>query len=304
MTTILITGGNGLVGQHATRCLIDSGADVVVAGRSGTAPVGARGVGVNFLDSGAPEALIRKFRPDVLVHLAWETCHGDFWQADINEQWADASACLLDEFLDVGGCRAVFAGSCAEYDWPSLDPDGVCHETGTLLSPATVYGKCKLRTWEMVKGRIAHGASCVWGRLFLLYGAGEHPNRFVSSIIRNILMGREAPMTSGRQIRDLMDTRDAGRAFAELASHGVTGPVNIATGQGITLEAVARRIASLLHRPDLIGLSALDDRSDDPPALLADISRLAYELGFNPTHDLDAGLRHAIEYWRDVAEHS
>lgn len=298
MTRVLVTGGSGFIGKHAVRALLDRGAEVIVAGRSGRGPDGAEAVPVDLLDRGAPAALIAETRPETLLHLAWETRPGKFWTAETNLPWKDASRALLDAFLDGGGQRAVFAGSCAEYDWSALGPDGIAREDRTPLVPATPYGRAKAAMFETVVERIAAGASCAWGRIFLLYGEDEHPDRFVASIARSLLSGRQAELTSGRQVRDLMDVRDAGRAFAELTLGAPTGAVNIATGTGVRLMDVAKTLAEAIGRPELLRIGALPDRPDEPPALVADVRRLTDEVGFRPGWSLEEGLRHSLEYWR------
>ena len=65
--------------------------------------------------------LIEEVRPSHLLHFAWETRHGYFWQAPENQIWAEATVDLARAFKDAGGRRAVFAGSCAEYDWAASD---------------------------------------------------------------------------------------------------------------------------------------------------------------------------------------
>ncbi len=300
MTRVLVTGGNGFIGKHAVRALLDRGAEVIVAGRSGGAPDGAEAVRVDLLGAGAPAALIAKTRPDTLLHLAWETRPATFWTADTNILWKDASHALLDAFLDSGGRRAVFAGSCAEYDWSALGPDGMAREDDTPLVPATPYGRAKAAMFETMSERICAGASCAWGRIFLLYGEHEHPDRFVSSIARNLLSGRPADLTSGRQLRDLMDVRDAGRAFAELTLGAPTGAINIASGNGVKLKDVAETLAAKIGRPELLRIGAMPDRRNEPPALVADVQRLTGEVGFRPRWSLEDGLAHAIDYWRQA----
>lgn len=299
MTRVLVTGGNGFIGKPAVRALLERGAEAIVAGRSGRAPHGAEARRVDLLEGGAPAALIAETRPDALLHLAWVTTPGEFWTAESNLPWRHASRALLDAFFDRGGGRAVCAGSCAEYDWTALGPDGIAREEDTPLVPATPYGRAKLEMFETMAERISAGASCAWGRVFLLYGEGEHPERLVPSVARSLLSGKPAEMTSGRQLRDLMDVRDAGRAFAELTlGSTVTGAVNIATGHGVTLGEVARRLARTIGRPELLRIGALPDRENEPPALVADVARLTGEVGFRPRWDLESGLSHAVDYWR------
>ncbi len=298
MTRVLVTGGNGFIGRHAARALVHMGHDVIVASRTPPTTVGVSSVAIDLLEVGAGHKLIAQAKPDVLLHLAWETETGAFWTAESNTQWLASSHDLLNAFLDNGGSRAVFAGSCAEYDWAALGPDGTAYEEKTPCIPATKYGQAKAAFFNDVQRHIAQGASCAWGRLFLLYGEYEHPERFISSIIRNLLLGREAPMSSGLQVRDFMDTRDAGRAFAVLATDSTTGALNIASGTGVTLKSVAKMIGEKIERPELICIGALGDRPGDPPALVADVTRLASGLGFDPAYNLNEGLDHAIDFWR------
>ncbi len=291
MNRVLITGGNGFIGRHTTRNLLDQGFEVIVAGRAG-------GHKTDLLEPGAPQRLIAQTRPDVLIHLAWETSHGKFWHAETNSPWLKASIQLLDSFLEHGGKRAVFAGSCAEYDWTTLDHTGRASETDTPLHPATPYGQAKHAMFSEITRAMANGASIAWGRLFLLYGEHEHRDRFIPSIICNLLAGNETPMSSGNQVRDLMHSRDAGRAFAALATSDLCGAINIATGKGKTLKSIARNIAKVLGREELLKIHAMADRPDDPPALVADVDRLTDELNFSPALSLQNGLKQTIEYWR------
>lgn len=299
MTRVLVTGGNGFIGRHAVSALRDQGCDVIVASRT---PQEAAGAPVDLLSPGAGPALISQTTPEVLLHLAWETETGVFWTADSNDRWLDASRELLDAFVENGGVRAVFAGSCAEYDWTALGPQGVANEESTPRIPATKYGRAKVAFYDHVQHYASRGMSCAWGRLFLLYGEHEHPNRFTASIIRNLLAGREAPMSSGNQIRDFLDTRDAGRAFAALATGTTVGALNIASGVGVTLRSVAEMIGDKMARTGLIQIGSMDDRPDDPPALVADVARLRNDLGFEPAHTLDEGLDHAIDFWKRQAQ--
>jgi len=302
MTRVLVTGGNGFIGRHAIHALNDLGCDIIVAGRTPQVAEGIMSVAVDLLEPGSVRLLIAQATPDVLLHLAWETETGAFWTAESNDRWLDSSRELLDAFLDGGGSRAVFAGSCAEYDWTALEPCGIAVEEKTPCVPATKYGRAKTAFFDHVQRHISQGASCAWGRLFLLYGEHEHPNRFTSSIIRNLLSGHEAPMSSGRQVRDFLDTRDAGRAFAALAMGTTTGALNIASGVGITLKSVAEIVGIKIGRPELVRFGALDDRPGDPPALVADVTRLTDSLGFDPAYTLDEGLDHAITFWRQQIE--
>jgi nucleoside-diphosphate-sugar epimerase len=141
--------------------------------------------------------------------------------------------------------------------------------------------------------------SWAWGRVFFLYGPGEHPDRLVAYVIRSLLGGRPARCASGKPVRDFMHVQDVAGAFVSLLDSEVQGPVNIASGQGVPLCDMVRRIADIQGKPNLVELGAIPDRPDEPASLVADVRRLRDEVGFAPTFTLDDGLAQTIQWWRE-----
>lgn len=280
MTSVLVTGAGGFIGRHAVTALEALGFTVHGIGRE-----------VDLTDERARRTLIDDLRPSHLLHFAWETRHGYFWQAPENQAWTEATVDLAEAFRDAGGGRAVFAGSCAEYDWSATD-DGICREDATPCRPATAYGKAKQATHE----RIAElGLPYAWGRLFLLYGPFEAETRLAPSIIKAALAGDAAELKEPDAVRDFLDARDAGAAFAALLASDIEGPVNIASGDGVSVAHVAARLTRLAGGPDAISPQAT---TADPARLIADVSKLRDQVGFTPARDLDRGLADAVDWWR------
>lgn len=295
MKRVLVTGGNGFIGRHAVQALRAEGLEVVVSGRTIGVENGLLAVNGDLLDPDFRKRLIGEARPDILLHLAWQTKHGHFWTAPDNPDWLEAGKDLLDRFLDAGGYRAVLAGSCAEYDWTALSDTPVGEDAP--CSPHTLYGQCKLALYRHAEERIGRGASIAWGRLFFLMGPDEAPARFVPSIVTSLLKGEVAKMSAGTQIRDFMHSADAGRAFAALSLGAAIGAVNVASGEAVTLLEVAREAERLVGRGTL-DPGAYPPRSDDPPYLVADVSRLKDEIGFIPDFNWRSALQDCVNWWR------
>lgn len=295
---VLVTGANGLIGPYACQKLVHAGHDVITCGRSvpedGALP--GHHISGDLLDADFRKQLIESEHPDGLIHLAWQTKHGHFWNAPDNSDWRVASIDLLDRFHDQGGKRAVLAGSCAEYDWQGIAPGQKLTEDAAC-KPHTLYGQEKLKLAQHCLELNAQGASIAWGRLFLLCGPQEAPARFVPAITRALLEGETAKMSSGKQIRDFMHVADAGAAFAKLIDHPFTGLINIATGEGHSLLEVAETLRTLIGR-GTIAAGSMQDRPDDPPYLVADTSVLTQTVGYSCEFDLTSALQDCIDWWQ------
>lgn len=298
MSTVLVTGAGGMIGAPALAELCARGARVHAVARRAGAPVdGVEWHQADLLDAAARRQLIERLRPEVLLHLAWVTDPGTYWQAPANIDWLGASLDLALVFTAAGGRRFVGAGTCAEYDWNAVDE--ACREDRTPRRPATLYGAAKNALFETLSAFAGPaGLQLAWGRVFFAYGAGEAEGRLVPSLVRALLEGRPAESTAGTQRRDFLDLRDVGAGFAALALASTEGGVNIGSGEAVAVADVVTRLGALVGRPDLVRLGALPMRPHDPPLLVADTSRLGDEVGFVPRVSLERGLEDAVDWWR------
>lgn len=293
---VLLTGPSGFIGRHAIPYLQTAGCELhtVDIRPPGDAVPGTRQHAVDLLDARGVRELMKEIRPSHLLHFAWCVTPGAFWRSPDNVRWLQASLDLIVAFLDCGGKRSVIAGTCAEYDWTSGE---ILREHYTPVRPSSLYGASKAAL-QMMHARLASlaGSSFAWGRIFHLYGPFEPESRLVPSVIRSILEGHVAKCTHGRQVRDFMHVDDVARAFVTLLCDSTEGVVNVASGQGVEIAEVARLIADMLGRPDLLCLGALPEAAGDPPTLVGDAQRL-HSLGFVPAFSLEDGLRETVSWW-------
>lgn len=301
MINVLLTGASGFLGRQTIGPLRQRGFVVHAVTQRAEAACGAQPDVIwhraDLLDPAARHRLLAEVKPSHLFHLAWYTEPERYWTAAENDEWRDASLDLLAVFADAGGSRALLVGSCAEYDWNRHDSRP--WRESDLCLPASAYGRAK-HALAQSAAKLARQSrvSLAWARIFLLFGPGEHPQRFVPQMIAALLRGEEARCSSGHQIRDFSDTRDAAAALAALLASGVEGPVNIGSGWGVPLGEVAQTLAALAGRRELLRPGAIPDRAGEPDYIVADIARLRDEVGFHHQANLEERLAQCFELER------
>jgi nucleoside-diphosphate-sugar epimerase len=295
---VIVTGASGYIGRHVLLPLLDSGCEVYAISRRNKVefewPHGVRLLTLDLFDDAARQKAFAEICPQWLLHLAWYAEHGKFWEAQDNIAWLSMSIRMLGEFAQQGGQRAVVSGTCAEYRWDG-EP---CHEASTPLEPSSLYGICKatlFRFLEIAAPRLR--LSYAWGRIFLVYGSSESEGRLIAATAQALLEGRPALLTHGGQIRDFLHVEDVARALVRILTSRVEGPVNIGSGEPISIARAVIELARRAGRMDLLRLGALPAREDDVPVLLPDVGRLRNELGFRPMLTLAQGLQKTLEWW-------
>jgi nucleoside-diphosphate-sugar epimerase len=295
---VLVTGAGGFIGRQTLVPLQAAGFEVHAASLAvpKDAPSGIHWYSHNLLNDAEVNELFSTARPAYLLHLAWYAEPGKFWNAPGNRQWVESGKKMVEAFCRNGGKRAVFAGTCAEYE----TGHGQCVENQTPLRPATLYGACKNELHQFTAAFAAQNdLSMSWGRVFHLYGPHEYPGRFVPAVIRSLLRGEEARCTEGMQMRDFMHVRDVAAAFVALLQSPVEGAVNIASGQTVQLADIARHIARHLGAEEFLKLGALPMPSGETPVLTASVERLNREVKWIPSIPLEQGLNESIAWWKE-----
>jgi GDP-L-fucose synthase len=138
-----------------------------------------------------------------------------------------------------------------------------------------------------------------------LYGPGDNfdlaSSHVVPALIRKFhearLAGRDEVVVwgSGRPRREFLHVDDLADATVFLMNHyGDHEHVNVGTGEDVTIETVARLIASIVHPDARLVFDA--GKPDGTPRKLLDVSKL-HRLGWRHQISLEDGLRRTCEWF-------
>ena len=291
MKRVLLTGACGFVGRHVVQVLLAAGYEVWAIGRTDPRCDGVVFQPADLLDAGARRSAVTRVDASYLLHLAWIADPGVYWHSPMNLDWAAASLDLVKTFHEAGGARAVMVGSCAEYAWG----EDRFTEGATPCRPATLYGTAKDSTRRLVLRYASEwDLSSAWARLFFMYGPGEKPGRLVSDAIAALRANTPFPTSAGLQKRDFLHVGDVAAALVALLGSGVTGSVNVGSGQAVAVREILDMLAAGIGNKDCLRFGERALSAGDPAIIEADTRRLFSEVGFRPRFDLAAGLSDTI----------
>ena len=268
---ILLTGAAGFVGRQVLRALGERGCRVRSVVREGKQERFAHDDAIEtivasrdiFTESAAWWARACG-GVDTVIHAAWYAESGQYLQSPKNQECLSGTLRLAEGAVQAKVRRFVGIGTCFEYD---LDAGRLSIKTP--LKPSTPYAQAKVDAFNALSVALPrHGVAFAWCRLFYLYGEGEDSRRLVSYVRARLQAGEPAELSSGSQVRDFLDVREAARMIVDVALGSQEGPVNICSGKPVTVRELAERIADDFGRRDLLRFGARPDNPVDPACVI------------------------------------
>jgi dTDP-6-deoxy-L-talose 4-dehydrogenase (NAD+) len=268
---ILLTGATGFVGRQVLRALGERGCRVRPVVRVGKEEWLARDDAIETIVASSDifaESSAWWVRAcsgvDTVIHAAWYAEPGQYLQSPKNQECLSGTLRLAKGAVQASVRRFVGIGTCFEYEL-----SGGRLSIITPLGPSTPYARAKVDAFNALSMSLpGQGVAFAWCRLFYLYGEGEHPRRLVPYVRARLQAGEPAELSSGSQIRDFLDVREAACMIADVALGQKEGPVNICSGKPVTVREVAERIADEFGRRDLLRFGARPDNPLDPPCVV------------------------------------
>lgn len=306
---VLVTGAAGYVGRAVVHRLAAAGHEVVALTRRPWTdrPAELQVVVADVLDAAAMTRAIATSEPDGVCHLAALTRVRDSFR-EPNRYFAvnvSGTIHVLEALAQLAArsgrvARLVFGSTAAVYGLAGEDP--IAEDAPTL--PTTPYGVTKLAADQAIRFQAATGVlEAVSLRCFNIAGATPQTRdcdltRVIPKTLA-VAAGREPYLVvngDGSAVRDYLHVADLADAYAAAleaplpAGHAV---YNVGSALPVCVRDVIDSVERVTERKVA---TRRNPPQNEPQALLADISRIRRELGWEPRRSaLDAIVRDGWE---------
>lgn len=286
MTTFLITGPNGFVGQSLRNYLTKQGSEVRCISKKELAEC----IASNNPGDEQP----------VLIHTAWAGVSGKYRNSEeqnINEE----ITCQVIKLAEAYNAKKVIAfGSQAEYGNPNIRVD-----ESYPTSPTTLYGKLKIKCHNILRSSLGKmGIDLCWLRLYDPYGPGDNPSWFMPYVIACALQGESPELTECTQYWDYIYIEDVCRCVKILSGCNTSrdSTYNLSSDIPVRLRDVVEYIYAYAPahkgRPQF---GKVPFRSDQVFYLQGNNGKLKREVGWIPLVSIKEGIRRTVEYFNSEA---
>jgi len=312
---ILITGIDGFAGGYMARLCLEKGAKVY-----GTTYKGGTTKGIDKIrsklelfecdisDAKKVAEIIKKVKPDWIVHLAAQTFVPDSWKDqrrnyDIN---LFGTINIMEAVRSEEDYKPRILIACAANEYGHISKDDVPITEKTLFNPDNPYAVSKVAA-DMAAYQyfFSHKLDTIRMRAFSHTGP-EQDTRFVASDfakqIADIEKGKKDPVMKVGNLeakRDFTDVRDVVRGYWMALEKAKPGNAyNICSGDAMSIQS----LLDILLKNSKVKIKVEQDpnrmRPSDLPIIVGSFEKLKKDTGWQPEIGFEQTLKDILDYWR------
>ena len=306
MKRVLVTGGAGFLGSHLCERLLAEGHDVLCVDNlfTGSKRNIAHLMGSPYFEFLRHDITLPLFvEVDEIYNLACPASpvHYQFDPVQTTKTCVHGAINMLGLAKRIKA--KIFQASTSEVYgdpevhpqteeyWGKVNPIGIrsCYDEGKRCAETLFFDYHR-----------QHRVAIKVARIFNTYGPRMHPNdgRVISNFIVQSLRGRDITIYGdGGQTRSFCYVDDLITGIVRLMDtpKELTGPLNLGNPAEFTIRQLAERVIELTGSASRLIFQPLPQ--DDPRQRQPDISKAVQLLDWQPTVNLDAGLKRSIEYF-------
>lgn len=304
---IFVTGGAGYIGSHVVKALGQAGHEIMVFDNLSTghkwAVLYGELVEGELSNQQAISDALMFFRPDAIIHFAASIQVEESVREPLKYYKNNVSNTLnlLDAAITNQVRHFIYSSTAAVYGVPNKMPV----DESAPLNPINPYGASKVMI-ERALWDLSQATEFTYVALRYFNVAGADPEGQIGQAYKEathlitralktakgefqklLVYGTDYPTPDGTCVRDYIHVNDLARAHLDALIHlmrtGTSDVMNCGYGHGFSV----REVVETAKKVTGIDFSVEDAprRPGDPPALVADSSRLRSITGWTPKHD-------------------
>lgn len=312
----LVTGADGFIGSHLTEALAAAGAQV-------TALAQYNAFGTNGWLDEAPDSVLQAIDirrgdirdagfmgglvagQDTVFHLAALIAIPHSYDAP--QSYVDVNVTgtlnVLESSRQHGVQRVVHTSTSEVYGTAQRKPIDETHP----LQGQSPYSASKIAADMMAEAYVrSFELPVVTLRPFNTFGPRQSERAVLSTMIRQALDPdcteiRLGDLSPTRDFNYVANTVDAFLAIGERDSVAFGVPYNAGTGVEVSIGDMVERVQAVTgtNKPVVQEESRLRPAGSEVRALVADSERLKDACDWTPAVDLDTGVAHTVDWWRE-----
>lgn len=304
---ILATGGAGYIGSHMVKAMGEEAYEVLVYDNLSTghdwAVLSGRLVVGDLADRNLLREVIGDFRPEAVMHFAASIQVDESVRRPLQYYRNNVinSINLLEAMVENGVNRFIYSSTAAVYGMPERIP--VSEEAP--LNPINPYGASKVIIEKVLKD-LAKATDFHYVALRYFNAAGADPNGRIGQAYQEnthlitralktakgefeqlLIYGIDYHTPDGTCIRDYIHVDDLSSAHVlalkDLTERGENLVMNCGYGHGFSVREVIKIVKEVTGVD--FEVREADRRAGDPPALVADSTKLRERTGWKPRYD-------------------
>ncbi len=282
---IFITGGTGFIGRPIVKIIARHRHKILILSRDPKKNSDfLKWENLQFLkgdlsDLNSLKNKIKKFHPDVVLHLAWEGVL-DYHNPENSIKNLKNSLDFLLFVSSISCKKIVCAGSGLEYG--SLV--GKVDESIEAY-PSNIFEAAKVALHKLGR-EIAkkYEAQFIWARIFHSYGPNQRSEALIPYLVKCMREGKMPAIKNPNGTNDYIYVEDVARAIVKIVEKKNLqyDIYNIASGQLTSVRDIVNTV---------YGKNIFEDSSDEITGRYVDISRVAKELNWSPKMDIKTGIK-------------
>ena len=304
---ILVTGGAGYIGSHTVKALGSHGHEMVILDNLSTghkwAVLSGKLIEADLQNRDLLNDILQSFRPEVVIHFAASIEVEESVREPLKYYMNNVSNAIniLEAMTKADVRNFIYSSTAAVYGIPARIPV----DESAALKPINPYGMTKMMVERILQDLSAsRNFHYIALRYFNVAGADSearigqayrNPTHLITRALKTAkgefdrlsIYGINYPTPDGTCIRDYIHVDDIAKAHVRaldyLMDTGKSDIMNCGYGHGFSV----REVVSTVKKVTGIDLPVeeANRRPGDPPALVADSTRLKTLTGWKPVHD-------------------